>query len=68
MAADNREATPWHGACWTFPNAHEVEHTHPWVELDNNEEDSRGERNDTVWRRRFRSAAAGKTSYTEGYG
>jgi hypothetical protein len=52
-AVGGREAGPREGARSTSTIAQEVEHTHPWVELDtNNEEDSRGERSGGVRRRR----------------
>jgi hypothetical protein len=53
LEAESREATPGKGARSTSTTAHEVKHTHPMgVELDtSSEEDSRGERSGTIWRR-----------------
>jgi hypothetical protein len=55
LAGNNREATPGKGARSTSPIALEVEQTHPssmGVELDTiSEEDIRGKRSGTVWRR-----------------
>jgi hypothetical protein len=58
LAADNREVEPWKGARSPATTAYEAKHTHliraRGLELDiRSEEDSRGERRVTVWRRGF---------------
>jgi hypothetical protein len=66
---DIREGELKKGAHSTSTSAHEVEKTHPRVELDtSSEEDNRGKKSGTVWRRRVLDRMPPDEVCTEDFG